>query len=89
MSSQRGFPPRAREPGVGSDDSCCQPSAIPQRRGGTDSDLVTSEIDVAEQAVADVSLLIELGHLKVPTSPAARPRPATDAQAEELAVVAR
>ena len=65
-------------------------AGIPQHRGATTPEWVSSEIDVVlEQSLADVALLVELGHLQVPARPEIFERPDSSANAEALAGRAR
>lgn len=67
-----------------------RPTAVAQHRGDRTPEWVSSEIDVVlEQAVADVALLTELGHLQVPGRPVILPRPQSVREAEDLASTAR
>lgn len=67
-----------------------RPVGVPQHRGDRTPEWVSSEIDVLlEQALADVALLAELGHLRLPTRPTILPRPQSAREAEELASTAR
>jgi Zn-dependent peptidase ImmA (M78 family)/transcriptional regulator with XRE-family HTH domain len=65
-------------------------ASVVQHRGATTPEWVSSQFDVTlEQCIADVGLLIELGHLVLPARPAGFERPETLREAEELAVEAR
>lgn len=65
-------------------------AAVVQHRGSTAPGWVSSDIDVLlEQAVADSSLLVELGHLTMPQRPRAWDPPDSADAAEDLAAAAR